>query len=187
MKVSQADIVIVPGFGGAADEAHWQRRWARQISTARIIDPAAPMAGARDKRLGEIVLAVEEARRPVVLVGHSLGAVLIAHAAPLFAPGRVAGAFLVAPSDWERPNLIPERPDHDFAPIPREKLPFPSQVVASRNDPYCDFEVAQALAAAWGAQLIDAGEAGHINVESGQGPWPEGLTAFALFMKTLTA
>jgi predicted alpha/beta hydrolase family esterase len=27
----------------------------------------------------------------------------------------------------------------------------------------------------WGSTLIDLGNAGHINTESGFGPWPEGL------------
>jgi predicted alpha/beta hydrolase family esterase len=35
------------------------------------------------------------------------------------------------------------------------------------------------FAAAWGATLIDAGDAGHLNPDSGHGPWPEGLLLFA--------
>jgi hypothetical protein len=30
------------------------------------------------------------------------------------------------------------------------------------------------LAKRWGAEFVDMGEAGHINVASGFGPWPEG-------------
>ena len=33
----------------------------------------------------------------------------------------------------------------------------------------------------------DAGEAGHINGESGHGPWPEGLLTFGKFMSRLKA
>ena len=33
--------------------------------------------------------------------------------------------------------------------------------------------------------LIDAGEAGHINADSGFGPWPEGSMAFAKFLTGL--
>jgi predicted alpha/beta hydrolase family esterase len=47
-------------------------------------------------------------------------------------------------------------------------------VVASRNDPYMAFDCAVALARDWGARMVDAGFAGHINVASGHGPWPEG-------------
>jgi predicted alpha/beta hydrolase family esterase len=35
--------------------------------------------------------------------------------------------------------------------------------------------------------LIDAGESGHINSESGHGPWPEGSMVFAEFMTQLQA
>jgi predicted alpha/beta hydrolase family esterase len=31
------------------------------------------------------------------------------------------------------------------------------------------------LAAAWGAEFVDMGAAGHINTASGFGPWPQGL------------
>jgi len=57
--------------------------------------------------------------------------------------------------------------------------------VASRNDPFCSFDVVEDIAAAWGSLFIDAGEAGHINAESGHGPWPEGPLTFAKFVSTL--
>jgi predicted alpha/beta hydrolase family esterase len=47
-------------------------------------------------------------------------------------------------------------------------------LVASRTDPHCTYERAEDYAYAWGSALVDAGEAGHINVASGHGPWPEG-------------
>jgi predicted alpha/beta hydrolase family esterase len=58
-------------------------------------------------------------------------------------------------------------------------------VIASRNDPYGSFEVAEDAAAAWGSLFIDAGEVGHINAESGHGPWPEGSLTFAKFLSQL--
>ncbi|MCL6646441.1 MAG: alpha/beta hydrolase, partial [Dehalococcoidia bacterium] len=62
-----------------------------------------------------------------------------------------------------------------WAPIERRALPFPSVLVASRDDPYCRFERAQALAQAWGSRFIDAGARGHLNAESGLGDWPQAL------------
>jgi len=58
-------------------------------------------------------------------------------------------------------------------------------VIASRDDPYALYEASEAFAAALGAELADAGLSGHINSESGHGPWPEGLMRFAAFLKTL--
>ncbi|AQT42752.1 hypothetical protein BBC0178_012850 [Bartonella apihabitans] len=72
-----------------------------------------------------------------------------------------------------------------FGPYPRDRLPFPSIVIASRNDEYCDFAVAEDIAKDWGSLFIDAGEAGHINSASGYGPWPEGLMVFSQFLGKL--
>lgn len=47
-------------------------------------------------------------------------------------------------------------------------------LVGSHDDPYCSFERAGTLAAAWGARLVDGGALGHINAESGLGAWPQG-------------
>ncbi|MFD0938749.1 RBBP9/YdeN family alpha/beta hydrolase, partial [Methylobacterium trifolii] len=105
-------------------------------------------------------------------------------AVPSFAEGVVRGAVFVALPDIERAPGLPESV-RAFAPIPRDPLPFPSLVVASRTDPYCAYERAEDFAYAWGAALVDAGESGHINVASGHGPWPEGLMRLAGFMKNL--
>ena len=96
----------------------------------------------------------------------------------------IAGAFLVAVPDVANPKL---RPKHllTFGPYPRNPLPFPSITIASRNDPYCPFEVAEDIASAWGSLFIDAGEAGHLNSDSGFGPWPEGSMTFAKFLTDL--
>ena len=58
--------------------------------------------------------------------------------------------------------------------MPMARLPFPSIVVASRDDPYVDFSRAETFAKAWGAELADAGKAGHINSSAGYGEWPAG-------------
>jgi predicted alpha/beta hydrolase family esterase len=80
----------------------------------------------------------------------------------------------VAPSDPEAPSY-PEGPT-GFAPMPLERLRFPSVVVASRNDPYVTLDRARQFAAAWGSRLVDIGDAGHINSQSGLGDWPSGLS-----------
>ena len=48
---------------------------------------------------------------------------------------------LVAPSDTEAPRY-PEGPE-GFKPMPRNRLPFPSIVVASTDDPYVTLERAR--------------------------------------------
>jgi uncharacterized protein len=185
MKTADATILIVPGFGDSGP-GHWQSRWESKLPTARRVVQPDWNRASRAQWAGTIADAVNAAEKPVVLVTHSIGTAAMPHAVPLFTPGKVAGAFLVGLSDWNREELLPGV-SHDFAPLPRDPFPFPSLLVASRNDPYCDFEVAADHANAWGSALIDAGEAGHINIDSGHGPWPEGLLRFAGFLKRLPA
>ncbi len=190
MRVASADLLIVPGWSGSGPD-HWQARWARSLSTARIVeqddwftpDPAAWTA--------RLVEAVHAASRPAVLIAHSLGVATVVHASGQLPAGRVAGAFLVAPADVDHAADWPVTAGHtfdassSFAPLPTVRLPFPAVVVASSSDPYCSIDRAGSLAEAWGATLIAAGERGHINVASGQGPWPEGLMQLGWFMKRL--
>jgi uncharacterized protein len=183
MKSSDCDILIVPGYENSGED-HWQSRWERQLSTAWRVEQENWDAPSKDAWVARIVQDVKRAEKPVVLVGHSLGVLAIAHAAPLLQGGKVQGAFLVSMPDVERPDFIPAI-DRAFAPIPRDPFLFPSVLVASRTDPHCDYAKAEDIAYAWGAAVVDAGDAGHLNTESGHGPWPEGLMRFAGFLKRL--
>ena len=182
MKVKDSTILIIPGYTNSGPE-HWQTRWQNRLSTARRVEQAEWSKPVREDWVANVARAIDEAERPVVLVAHSLGIPTAIHALPQ-AGGKVAGAFFVAPPDVANPDI---RPKHlmTFGPYPREKLRFPSIVVASRNDPFCAFDVAEDIAGAWGSLFIDAGEAGHLNHESGHGPWPEGSLAFAHFLSKL--
>src|SRR5882757_2785095 len=134
MKVSDADILMVPGFGNSGP-AHWQSRWQARLSTARRIAMADWEQADSATWVKAIVDGASAGPRPVIIVAHSIGVAATAHAAPGLA-GKVAGAFLVGPSGWDKPDLLPGVA-HDFAPIPLVPLPFPSVLVASSNDPYC--------------------------------------------------
>lgn len=184
MRVSDAEILIVPGFKGSPPD-HWQSRWERRLSTARRVDQAEWSKPVRQDWTRTIAEAVNHSVRPVVLVAHSLGVSAVVQAVPELTK-RVSGAFFVAPPDVANENV---RPRHlmTFGPYPRDPLPFPSVVVASRNDPFSSFEAAEDAAAAWGSLFIDAGAAGHINADSGHGPWPEGLLTFGKFLSRLPA
>jgi predicted alpha/beta hydrolase family esterase len=163
-------VLVVPGLGDSGP-GHWQTLWqAGSPDWVRVQqrDWERPTPVTWLAALDE---AVQQCRARPVLVGHSLGCAVIVKWAAI-RKGLTAGAFLVAPADVEAWNVPSElRP---FAPFPRRPIPFPVQVVASRTDPYVTLERAAALARLWGAEFIDAGEAGHLNVESGHGQWPEG-------------
>jgi predicted alpha/beta hydrolase family esterase len=182
MKAKDADILIVPGYTNSGP-AHWQSRWEAKLSTARRVEQAEWTKPVREDWTAAVAAAVNDAQRPVVLVAHSLGVATSVHAIASFCKP-VVGAFFVAPPDVANPEI---RPKHlmTFGPYPREPLPFPSVTIASRNDPFCDFATAEDIAAAWGSLFVDAGEAGHINADSGYGPWPEGSLVFAKFLSRL--
>ncbi len=187
MRAFEADILVIPGLGGSGLD-HWQSRWEAKIPAVRRVDQAdwekPGLAAWRDR----IVEEVERAVRPIILVAHGLGVLAAVFAAPFLAKreisGKVKGGFLVAPPSVKSLAGL-EALDPAFRTVPGELLSFPSLLIASRNDPFASFAESEALAQALGAELIDAGFSGHINSESGHGPWPEGLLRFAAFLKTL--
>ncbi len=164
-------ILIVPGLFNSEPD-HWQSHWERAIPGAERVD----QTDWERPTLGDWTAGLMEAvrRRPgAILVAHSLGCALVGHLAAIRGARGIAGAFLVAPADVNRQGPA-GRLLEGFSPIPRARLPFPSMVVASRDDPYVEIDRAQAFARGWGSTFIDLGRAGHINVASGHGPWPKG-------------
>lgn len=115
-----------------------------------------------------------EARPGAILVGHSLGCALIAHAAFTHSGARIGGALMVAPADLELPSPI-KASLASFAPMPLAPLPFPSIVAASADDPYVSPRRARRFAEAWRSEFVNLGPVGHVNIASGHGPWPEGI------------
>lgn len=182
MRSRDADILVIPGLGGSGPD-HWQSRWQAKLPTARRVEQKdwdkPVLADWRDA----IAAAIAEAERPVILVAHSLGAIAAADIAGELGE-KVRGGFMVAPPS-QRAIREMAAVDPRFAAVAAATLPFPSVLVASRDDPYATFAQSEELARIWQSEIADAGDAGHINSESGHGPWPEGLMRFAGFLKTL--
>jgi hypothetical protein len=164
--------LIVLGLHGSG-AGHWQRHWLAADRGARLVEQDNWAEPDLERWLDRLEETLAEGPPPTV-VAHSLGAVLLVHMAVRRPWAAIADALLVAPADVatcaERHPAVAS-----FAPVPRQRLPFPAVVVASRNDPYMTFERASGFAADWGADLEDAGAAGHLNPASGHGPWPEGF------------
>jgi uncharacterized protein len=166
-----ANVLLLPGWHDSGPD-HWQSRWERAHGYVRVQqhDWQRPLRGDWLVQLEEAVLNCDE---PAVLVAHSLGCILVAAwAAHSRNTHLVRAALLVAPGDVERTELRPQLPS--WSPIERRALPFQSVLVASRDDPNCAFARAQGMAADWGVELIDIGNAGHINADSRLGDWPQG-------------
>jgi uncharacterized protein len=169
-------ILTLPGLGATGPQ-HWMSLWeGENPETCFRVQQGEWDEPVCAEWVDELERAVAPAGPERVLVAHSLGCHLVVHWAQR-TKLRVRGALLVAPPDLQSPAMPPG--SIGFAPLPQIKLPFKSIVVASRNDPYCTLAEARAMAATWGAQFFDAGSAGHINVASGHGRWPEGKTLLA--------
>jgi predicted alpha/beta hydrolase family esterase len=156
---------IVPGLKSSGP-THWQT-WLehRTAGAVRINqrdwnDPHLPDWSSRVRR--EIVRATA----PVFIAAHSFGALAAVQAASDHAE-RVAGVLLVAPADPEHFGVAEY--------LPAQPLGFPAILVASSNDPWMPLDRAKYWAGRWGVDLVNIGAAGHINAESGFGPWPQAL------------
>jgi predicted alpha/beta hydrolase family esterase len=172
--VTDITVLMVPGWAGSGP-LHWQTIWERRYPDCRRI----ALMDWRSVDRADWVAAVERSflsfSGEVVLVAHSLGCLAVAWwASSRFSSRqRVRGAMLVAPPDLgAAPGRLPALAS--FLPVPPGKLPFPSVVVASENDPYATAEATASMADGWGSRFVNAGAAGHINVDSGHGQWPEG-------------
>lgn len=187
MKSSETDILVLPGYGGA-DDGHWQHRLTQKLSAARIIQQPDWQLGSLTAAVERVANAMAAMEKPIVFVTHSAGGILLAHTMlqidDAALRSKAKGAFIVTPPSDDAMSKL-EGLDPAFLPTPREPLPFPSALVASSDDPHATMEELADLALAWGSKFVEAGAAGHINVASGHGPWPEGMMSFAGFLSRL--
>jgi serine hydrolase len=168
-----APVLVLPGLGSSGPR-HWQTLWALDRPEFTRVEQDDWESPRLADWLARLDAAVQRSGPAALLVAHSAACALVARwGAEARRP--VRGALLVAPADPEAPSF-PSGPT-GFAPMPLERFPFPSTVVASATDPYVALPRARAFAAAWGSRLVEVGDAGHLNAASGHGPWPEGLDA----------
>ncbi|HHJ1295847.1 alpha/beta hydrolase [Pseudomonas sp. P1B16] len=175
MRNESIRYLIVPGWQGSPDN-HWQSHWQRTLPNSARVEQLDWLTPQRRDWVQALEQAITAERSPVILIAHSLGCITVAHWAAEASPAllrQVRGALLVAPADVERPTCAPAL--RNFAPIPMQALPFPSQVVSSDNDPAVSVPRALHLAQAWGAEAGLLTNAGHINVKSGHERWEQGF------------
>ena len=176
MRNQTIRYLIVPGWQGSADE-HWQSHWQRSLPNSARVEQADWQNPKREDWVAELQRSIASDPRPTILIAHSLGCITVAHwaaQAPAELLGRVQGALLVAPADVQRNNCPAAL--QNFAPIPQQPLPFPSQLVGSDNDSAASAARAIELARDWGSDVAILSGAGHINVQSGHQRWEQGFS-----------
>ncbi len=185
--MSNATILVVPGLRDETPD-HWQSLLAAEVPGARAV-PALGRANLDcGARVDAIARAVEECDGPIILVAHSGGVISVAHWVARGGSTKVKSALLAAPADLET-ELPTGYPAIDalrangWLPIPRMKLPFPSIVGASGNDPLAKYGRVSEFAHDWGSLLLDLGDVGHLNPASGFGRWPLAQELIGILME----
>jgi uncharacterized protein len=161
-------ILIVPGLNDSGP-GHWQSWFETQLpDTVRVNQPDWGLPNL-DAWAANVTAAIDASPTPPIVIAHSFGVLATVRARPR-AGKRIAAAMLVAPAD---PDVF------GYARLmPRLPLPYPSVLVASQTDPWLSFGNAAIWAGHWASRFIDHGNVAHINVDSGHGPWPDGLAIF---------
>ena len=171
-------VLIVPGLRDHVP-THWQTLLAGDLQrSGRVVRTVAPMGRTHLDCEARVHAIEREARAidgPFVIVAHSAGCLMVAHWAR-HTSCRVQCALLATPPDFETPMpegypTLAALRAAGWLPVPREPLPFPSLVTASRDDPLGGRERVAGLARDWGARLVDLGHVGHLNPASGYGHW----------------
>jgi predicted alpha/beta hydrolase family esterase len=173
-------LLVAPGLHGGGS-AHWLTWLEAQFPGALRVEQAGwdrPDLAAWAER---VAATLEEAGPgPHALVAHSFGCLAALHllqragqgdgarlpasAAAAHAAGRIAELLLVAPADPLRFAAAGR--------LPQGRIDVPTCVVASDTDPWMTATSARAWALRWGSDWINLGDAGHINVAAGFGPFP---------------
>ncbi len=169
LAATRYEFVLAPGRYNSGPE-HWQSIWERELPLWKRTEQRDWHDPDIQRWVGSLGRVLQRSTRPALVAGHSLGA-LAACRACVDLPGRIAGLLIVAPAE---PSLFEAQES-----VPGHRLPVPSILVASRNDPFMSFARAEHWAVAWGSELVDLGDAGHVNAESGFGPWRFGRELMA--------
>ena len=176
MKTVPVRLLIVPGLHDSGP-THWQthleHNWRGAVRVQQH-DWAVPELERWADHIGQTL--ARQPRGPWVAVAHSFGCLALArwlqrsaqlgrdHARDVDDDNGIRAAVLVAPADPLKFGVSEA--------LPCAPLPIASVLVASRSDPWMPFGSAVNWSRAWGSRLVDLGNAGHVNVESGHGPWP---------------
>jgi len=164
-------VLVIPGLHNSGD-AHWQTWLQGQYKgTIRVNqqDWAHPDLDAWSAQIDKAIARAKPGGQWVA-VAHSFGCLALAHhlarrdRQPNATRQGIQAALMVAPADPVKFNLT-----HRLA---KDGLGIASTVIGSENDPWMPLQRAGEWANHWGAHFQNLGAVGHINTESGFGPWP---------------
>lgn len=171
-------VLFVPGLRDHVAD-HWQTLLEARLPNTRCVPRRAMNKLSCVAWVNDLERTVADISGPIVLCAHSGGVAMVVHWA-LRHRRPILGALLATPPDfgWPLPAGYPNEDtlrENGWMPVPTKRLPFPSIVAASTNDPLARYERVEQMAAAWGSRVVNIGAVGHLNPASGYGEWPRGI------------
>ncbi|MFN8626861.1 MAG: alpha/beta fold hydrolase [Candidatus Binatia bacterium] len=172
-------VILVHGYDGSGP-GHWQRWLADELRRRRVPvafpDLPEPAAPDKDRWVAALAEVVSGVPPPVAVVCHSLGCWAVDHLFTERGLGGVQAVLLVAPPS---PYLLFD-PVESFLPPPCRRAVWApiagrTLLVGSDNDDFTTPEELNGVANALGIRSAIVPGGGHINVDSGYGPWPFAL------------
>ena len=165
-------VLILHGWGGS-DYPHWQSWLAGEIaknygrvSFLKFSNIDFPD---KDEWKDELVKELEDFS-PDIVICHSVANILWFHICNDVKPAQIEKLYLVVP-----PSLkcdIPELASFYPCKLPTDLYAKDSLLITSTNDPYMTQEEADSIQKALDIPMKVLDSAGHINADSGFGPWP---------------
>jgi predicted alpha/beta hydrolase family esterase len=166
------NFLILHGLGGSGP-GHWQTWLTARLKAdnERVAYPDLPDADLPSPTAWRGVLDGELAALPAgerIVICHSLACLLWLHHVAEGGP-QADRLLLVAPPS--EAAGVPEI--ESFFPVPLPALTRGARLVCSDDDPYCPGGAAALYGEPLGIPVDVLPGAGHINPETGYGPWPE--------------
>ncbi len=161
-------VLIIPGLHDSGP-AHWQTwlqgqyRDARRVTQRDASRPELERWAERIQRTLEVADVAGE-KGEWLAVAHSFGTLALARHLADRPDSPIREALLVAPAEPDKFGLAES--------LPHQRLPRRTRLIASSNDPWMSAASAARWAHRWGSSYSNLGAVGHINAESGFGPFP---------------
>ncbi|WP_373036233.1 RBBP9/YdeN family alpha/beta hydrolase [Sulfurimonas sp.] len=165
-------VLLVHGWGGS-DFPHWQSWLAGElakeygcVSFLKLSDFDFPN---KNKWKEELLKELDDFK-PNIVICHSLGNTLWFHLCNEEDINEIENLFLVAPPSLN--SKIDELENFFPVTVPKDLHAKNSLLICSTNDPYMSLDEAKSLQKSLNVEMEILKDAGHINADSGYGPWP---------------
>lgn len=156
-------LLVVPGLNDSGP-GHWQSWLEAQHRDAKRVVQRDWSRPDLERWAARIAVTLENTLDGAgdqhwVAVAHSFGCLALVRHLALQPDSPIRAALLVAPAEPDKFGLADA--------LPQTRLPVPTTLVASDDDPWMNVASTRRWATRWGSTWLTLGAAGHVNAESG--------------------